>query len=200
MEKYINYILENDIGPTGWLGPDDKPLDGDQYYPPTNVMVALAMYAEGFNTTRGKNYGEKWNVCTSAIFNHLMVQKERMLNVTLSEWAKARWIDTAYIAEWLIDKRVPNTSAKEESLIDLIELLHVQGSDWDSWFVNFTGDAGFHNVNNAQGLKSAAIWWRVTGNDSLHDLSRDRMINMDQRYGLPTGAIVALCGRPDASY
>lgn len=66
-------------------------------------------------------------------------------------------------------------------------MLHDQGSDWDSWFVNFKGDAGNHNVNNAQGLKSAAVWYRITGAANLHDLSLQRMRNLDQTYGIPTG-------------
>ena len=31
-----------------------------------------------------------------------------------------------------------------------MQVLHTQGSDWDTWFQSFQGDAGNHNVNNAQ--------------------------------------------------
>ena len=51
----------------------------------------------------------------------------------------------------------------------------------------FSGAAGPHNANNAQGLKSAAVWWRFNGSAALPALSRGRMRNLDALYGLPTG-------------
>lgn len=78
----------------------------------------------------------------------------------------------------------------ENDLWELAQMLHDQGSDWDTWFVNFTGDAGPHNVNNAQGLKSAAIWYRFSDNQTLHNLSLQRMYNLDNNYGVPTGMFI----------
>ena len=49
----------------------------------------------------------------------------------------------------------------------------MQGSDWDQWFEfkgpggTGTGNAGGHNVNNAQGLKSSAVWYLFSGNASM---------------------------------
>jgi len=65
--------------------------------------------------------------------------------------------------------------------------LHDQGSNWEQWFETFTGDAGGHNVNNAQAIKSSGVWYRVSKNETLHELSKSRMVNLDKRIGLPTG-------------
>ena len=64
----------------------------------------------------------------------------------------------------------------------------------DGWFQTFTGNAGGHNVNNAQGLKSSAVYYRFNGNETMHDLALGRMKNLDDRYGLPTGMVSLLGG------
>jgi hypothetical protein len=95
----------------------------------------------------------------------------------------------AYSAHWLLEHA---PQGHERELWELADLLHDQGSNWEDWFQTFKAepkggvDPG-HNVNNAQGLKSAAVWWRQAKNETLHTLSLQRMANLDARYGLPTG-------------
>merc|ERR1712195_365286 len=72
-------------------------------------------------------------------------------------------------------------------LTELINMLREQGADWDGWFEVFEGGAGGHNVNNAQGIKSSAVWYRYSANETMHTLAKRRMQNLDSRYGLPTG-------------
>merc|ERR1712084_138693 len=57
---------------------------------------------------------------------------------------------------------------------------------------HWTGDAGGHNVNNAQGLKSAAVYYRYNTSatyegHNMAELSIRRMQHLDETYGLPTG-------------
>merc|ERR1719445_53864 len=66
-------------------------------------------------------------------------------------------------------------------------MLHEQGVNWEQWFETFTGNAGGHNVNNAQGLKSSAVWYRQSKNETLHTLSKTRIQHLDEEFGLPTG-------------
>ena len=44
-----------------------------------------------------------------------------------------------------------------------------------------------HNVNNAQAFKSAAVWYRFSGNKTMAALSSNRMASLDAYFGLPTG-------------
>ena len=149
------------------------------------------MYAEGV-VARGKPVGgvspaARAANATNAILTHLLEQKRRMKEITpLAGWAAARWADTAQTAEWMLDHPT-YAKGSDADLLDLVQMLHDQGSDWEQWFETFTGDAGGHNVNNAQALKTAAIYWRLSQNATLPLLSQRRMANLDARYGLPTG-------------
>lgn len=75
-------------------------------------------------------------------------------------WAAARWIDMALGAEWMLDNA---PQGKEAELMAYLKLLHDQGSNWEQWFETFTGNAGGHNVNNAQAIKSSGVWCVCTG-------------------------------------
>jgi hypothetical protein len=58
----------------------------------------------------------------------------------------------------------------------------------------------FTGVNNAQAIKSAAVWYRQSGNKTLDTLSQQRVTNLDNMWGLPTGMYCAdelLCGPPN---
>ncbi len=63
------------------------------------------------------------------------------------------------------------TATAIRKLLDLARKLHAQGHDWAGQFVDFAykgkvakADTSLktHGVNNAQGLKTAAVWWQVS--------------------------------------
>lgn len=176
--KYINAIRSTQQ-PSGWLGPNDNPKDGNTYWGRSNVMLSLAQFAEA-------NPSE-WDNCTKVMLAYMLEQSRRQANSSyapLEGWAAARWIDMAWAAEWLLDNA---PQGKEAELFRYLDQLKAQGSNWDQWFETFTGNAGPHNVNNAQGIKSSGVWYRVAKNETLHELSKSRMANLDKRIGLPTG-------------
>ena len=190
--KYISHILASQNA-DGWLGPEsaNPKTDGGQYWGPSNVLFSLWQWAEGeMATASDASVGSAaFKNATSAMLAHLLEQKKRMATAKMTSWAGERWIDMALSAEFLIDNAAAAgiSDADVSLLLGLVEMLHAQGVDWDGWFETFTGDAGGHNVNNAQGLKSAAVWFRYSNNDSMAQLSKDRMANLDKLYGLPTG-------------
>jgi len=99
-------------------------------------------------------------------------------------------MDMALTVEWLLDRA--DVGEHREELLDLLGMLHDQGADWEQWFEHWTGDAGGHNVNNAQGLKSAAVYHRYNQSasyegHSMPELSIRRMQHLDETFGLPTG-------------
>jgi hypothetical protein len=178
--KYIDYILAHQNSTTGWLGPEDDNKNGNVYWGRSNVILSLCQYAEAEPT--------KFDSVSAAILKYLLELNRRLTTPTqyapLVGWAAARWMDIALGAQWLLDKA---PQGKEAELQSLVTTLHSQGSDWESWFETFTGGAGGHNVNNAQALKSAAVMFLMTGNETLTKLSKSRMANLDRLYGLPTG-------------
>ena len=77
-------------------------------------------------------------------------------------------------------------------LLRVGDVLHSQGGNWEKWFDagNFStgGEYSYnppyvHNVNAAQGLKSAAVRWRQSRDASLRTLSRTRVDKLDAHCG-----------------
>lgn len=178
--KYIDAIIKGQQ-PSGWLGPNDNPKDGNPYWGRSNVMLSLASYAEAEPT--------KTDAVAQVMLNYALELNMRLNNRTdyapLEGWAAARWMDIALGIQWLLVNDKAGSHVDE--LTSLVHTLHDQGSDWESWFENLSGGAGGHNVNNAQALKSAAVYYLATGNETLHTLSKQRMQVLDSRVGLPTG-------------
>lgn len=178
VHKYMEYILGQQA-PSGWLGPADNPKDGNTYWGRSNVILAMAMYAEA-------EPGRRDNV-TAAMRGYLLELNRRLKSpdyAGLTGWAAQRWQDIALGAQWVLENAA---AGHEAELLALLATLHGQGVDWEGWFETFNTDAGPHNVNNAQGLKSAAVWYRSSRNATLHTLSQRRMAHLDERVGLPTG-------------
>jgi hypothetical protein len=175
---YMNHIMAMQDA-TGWLGPAQN--TGTDYWGRSNIMFAMMQYAEA---EKGLGNSEIFTNVTKVMLNYMLAMKKRLPKKPLTSWAAERWIDMAYSAQWLMENA---PQGHEQDLWDLCVLLHNQGSNWEQWFESFTGNAGGHNVNNAQGLKSSAVWYRNAKNETLHALSKQRMANMDKLYGLPTG-------------
>ena len=126
--------------------------------------------------------------------------KARIATLPLGGWSAARWMDMAWSVAWLLDHDASLGADQIKELQELGVTLHTQGADWDEWFEECGSPTGCrnagamdghglggHNVNNAQGLKSAAVWYRFSGNKTMAAFSKDRMKNLDAKYGLPTG-------------
>ncbi|KAL1515675.1 hypothetical protein AB1Y20_002292 [Prymnesium parvum] len=184
--EYITYILAHQHD-SGWLGPEGS--GGGQYWGPSNVLQALWQWAEASRPTDPLAFG----TASNALLLHLLEQYRRMQAAPLASWAQARWIDMALSAEWVLDN-VDTTPAQRASLHSLLALLREQGEDWDEWFESIPG-APNHNVNVAQGLKSAAVYSRFNRTAThrgftMAQLSLRRMQKLDATYGLPTGMYV----------
>lgn len=108
----------------------------------------------------------------------------RLGNLPLAGWAAQRWQDIALGIQWLLDHA---PQGEESLLLDLLNMLHRQGADWETWFNEgiFAGagirGANGHNVNNAQALKSAAVLYRATGAWPTHLTPRPRICPFPRR-------------------
>lgn len=182
------------------MGPQDNIKDGNIYWGRSNVILSMAMLAEAEPNLFA-------NV-TGAMLRYLLELQRRITSpeyAPLAGWAQQRWQDIALGVQWVLEN-APQSHIQE--LTALLVTLHQQGSDWESWFTTLSGAAGSHNVNVAQvgtsgvltpcgckeeliqmlqALKSAAIMYISTGNSTMHMLSQQRMHNLDEKVGLPTG-------------
>ena len=82
-----------------------------------------------------------------------------------SMWAKARGGDNLDVVLWLYDR------TGEAWLLDLARLLREQTAEWSKFFADGTGDRSYseHIVNANQGLKSPALFYRLTGDKADRD-------------------------------
>ena len=76
---------------------------------------------------------------------------------------------------------------KDFSEINLLEKFKVKGNSEESTGWNYTA----HGVNSAQGLKSGAVIYRMSGSKSAAQSSFDRLTLLDYYHGAPTGVFQA---------
>ncbi len=110
----------------------------------------------------------------------------------LKEWARSRGGDNILMVHWLYNL------TGERFLLDLAKALFEQTDPW--WKVQgaFPGQIppGFgqtpltmltHGVNNAMGLKTAAVMYTQTGEEYLHNATRWGLQNLMRHHGQPYG-------------
>ena len=130
-EQYLGYIIAHQ-DPSGWIGIDDLPKDGNQYWSRINVVLSLIQHYEG-----GSN-----PAAITCIFNYLGEANRRLATVPLGGWAAVRAQDWIWGVFWLVDnfddlKGVPD-GYSQSWLIMFADLLHSQmlanDADWKTWF------------------------------------------------------------------
>ena len=111
---------------------------------------ALLQYAEG-HRGNATTFGN----ASQAVLAHLLEQRRRMPGAPLSSWARARWLDMAHTAAWVLDHA--EVGGHEGELLELINLLHDQGYAWDEWYETAQlvshDNMLVHNVNLAQACR-----------------------------------------------
>eukprot|EP00927_Polykrikos_kofoidii_P060306 TRINITY_DN55319_c0_g1_i1.p1 TRINITY_DN55319_c0_g1~~TRINITY_DN55319_c0_g1_i1.p1 ORF type:complete len:731 (-),score=94.73 TRINITY_DN55319_c0_g1_i1:36-2015(-) len=187
VHRFISEVLAR-RQPSGWLGPDDpppKPNPGDKYWSASNMLIALWQYAEAEPSM--------FDQVSEAIVGHLLELQRRLASVPLGGWSFARWVDLAYTVEVMLGY----PQAIKGNKVKLEELLHTvqqQGQDWDSDFAEAPARiASQHNVNVAQGIKSAAVEYLASdgSNSSYYGaLSRERLHALDEYFGVASGAFL----------
>ena len=96
VETYVAYILAHQAA-DGWLGP---PQGGDSgaFWGRSNIMLALAMYAEANAADAAK-----WQNVTGAMRGYALSLGVRLKATPLTSWAAQRWQDIALGVQWLLD-------------------------------------------------------------------------------------------------
>lgn len=197
---YLSYIRDHQDA-SGWIGLDDMPTDGNQYWSRMNVILALIQDFEGS--------GNASSITT--IFNYLGEANRRLASVPLGGWATVRAQDMIMGVQWLIDNfdALPGVPAgfSQAWLVILAYTIHGQmlsgGGDWRTYFDTAAFPTGpacvgaarcdmlTHGVNIGQALKSEAVWWRFSGD--LDDVASTyiRIDKLDKYHGAPSGMFMA---------
>ncbi|HEX8985388.1 MAG TPA: beta-L-arabinofuranosidase domain-containing protein [Bryobacteraceae bacterium] len=175
-QKWVNWAIENQR-PDGAIGP----AKNTDWWPNYIMIKALTQYQEVTGDPRVIPLLERY-------FAYMAANLDQR---PLKQWAIFRWQDQALTVLWLYNRN------GDPKLLDLAKKLHAQGHDWAAQFADFkykgkvTKDQlnlATHVVNNAQGLKTAAVWYEVTGDKRDLDALRNQFEQLDRYQLLPNGA------------
>jgi len=177
---FIDFILANQKE-DGWLGPSCC-----DPWPRFPLVLALIQYAEA-NSTDTRT--------VPALMKFFYRLRDELNKNSLYSWAQMRWQDLVLAVHWMLDNH--RTEENQQFLLDLAELAYTQGFDWSGFFAGnqfptdeCRGDCislATHGVNNGQGLKTAAVWYRQSKDESARTSSILAVDRLFHYHGAPSG-------------
>lgn len=176
VRKWVNWTITTQRA-DGAIGPV-KDLD---WWPKFVMLKALTQYAEASGDERVVPLMERY-------FAYMSGNLDRL---PLKEWAIYRWQDQVLNIIWLYNR---NGDAR---LLDLARKLKQQGHYWPRQYEEFLyrrkvrgfeTNLATHVVNNAQGLKTGAVWYQLSGDRKDLDLLYNQFRVLDQYHLHPNGA------------
>ena len=173
--KWVNWTLEHQRG-DGFLGPEKN----RDWWPDMIMLKVLTQYQEATNDPR----------VIPALEKFFAYQARNIEENPLKKWAVYRWGDELYSILWLYNRN------GDPKLLDLARTIAGQGYNWKKQFdpLQFTekvtkaqANLETHGVNNAMALKTFALWWLLSGEQSDHDAAYRMLAELDRRHGHPQG-------------
>jgi hypothetical protein len=176
-KKWVEWTIVNQRA-DGSIGP----ASNKDWWPRYVMLKVLTQYQEATGDPR----------VIPLMQRYFSYQAARLDSEPLKEWAIVRWQDEALTILWLYNR------TGDPKLLDLVRKLHDQGYYWPKLFEDFkplyqgkvTGadrSMQTHGVNNAQGLKTAAIWWQLTKDQSDIDGLYNQFKVLDRYHLEPNG-------------
>jgi DUF1680 family protein len=185
-KRWVEWTLTHQQA-DGQIGPPSN----DDWWPRMVMLKVLTQYQEATGDRR----------VIPLMTKYFAYELRELPKRPLQSWGKYRWQDNALPVIWLYNR------TGDKSLLQLLQLLHQQGYNWENQFENFryTGKqsrAGLklapntpisdiamqtHGVNNAMALKAAPVWWLMTGNDQDRKAFHQQLAALDKYQGLPNG-------------
>jgi hypothetical protein len=173
--KWVGWTLENQRA-GGAIGP----VKNTDWWPNFDMLKVLAQYAEATGDKRVVPLMHRY-----ALY-HLANARQQ----PLKEWAVMRWADEALVLAWLYNH------TGDKRLLELGGILHEQGYDWKKHFAAFEWirklskpetSLKTHVVNNAMAMKSSAIRYLFTRDESDRDAIYRLLEVMDKHHLMPGG-------------
>jgi len=181
----------------GWIGPQD-PATGysDDVWP---RAVLLKVFRQQYEATGDQR------VLNAALSFCELLRDGGLETYPLENWARFRWQELALGIQWL------HQETGEDWLLGIASGVAAQGYDWRSHFSGHdrtygfdyrrpTDDGGYetHVVNNAMGIKAAAVAYRQSGAESDRAAAANAVDTLDTYHGQATGVFTGdehLAGR-----
>lgn len=175
--RYLTYILSQQDKNKGWLGPaldQNTTTDAKNYWSKYLAVEAFEAYADAESDMRSRVINALVRH-HQAFYDHVTAQNPAFF---IGRWSFARYSDAIVGIQWLIDQ-----GRSDPFLFDLMDMIREQSDtimrkhgnySWEDWYEKgnpFThhndSDATQHllrhGVDIGQGIKTGALWWRVSG-------------------------------------
>jgi hypothetical protein len=175
-QKYVAWML-NSAKPNGWFGP----LANRDWWPRMVALKVLMSYHEATGEPRVLD-----------VLTGYFRYQNRMLHARgLDNWGSARGADNLLAIHWLYNL------TGDAFLPELAELVARETMDWAALQASYKiGDLligehkanmATHVVNNAQGIKTPAVFWVQTGDPWHRAAPRQAIANLMRHHGQPNG-------------
>jgi hypothetical protein len=188
--KWVDWTLNHQMS-SGMIGPSRN----DDWWPRIVMLKVLTQHQEATGDPRVIPVMQRY-------FAH---QLRELPSRPLRDWGRFRWQDEVLSVVWLYNR------TGDADLLRLADLLHQQGFNWRRQFEEFefkekltaqeleltkgivSSDRTMqtHGVNNAMGLKSSALWWLFSQNESDRRGVERQLSTLDMYHGMPTGMFSA---------
>jgi uncharacterized protein len=166
--------------PNGSIGPEKN----RDWWPIMIMLKVLTQYQEATGDPRVIPLMEKYFAYQSA----------SLPTQPLVSWAIYRWQDELASVLWLYNR---TGNAK---LLDFARQLQGKGFDWPHFYAHFPFTSAVppdqtkldsHGVNNAMGLKTAALWYLLSGSPADRAATTATLETLDRYHGLANGMFSA---------
>jgi hypothetical protein len=160
------------------------PAKNHDWWPIMIMLKVLTQYQEATGDARVIPVLEKY----------FAYQGRVLAGEPLTSWAIYRWQDELASVLWLYNRD------GDARLLDFARQLKGQGFDWRKMFDNFPFPGKVareqarhdsHGVNNAMGMKTAALWSLISGDQADFAATAHMLRALDEFQGLPNGMFSA---------
>ncbi|KAL1745004.1 hypothetical protein HDZ31DRAFT_82266 [Schizophyllum fasciatum] len=197
VRDFVDHLLATQQD-DGWLGPEAPNADGSPrlVFPRYLVLMGLTQYVEAEPSDAER--------VLDAIHKFADLAYDLWTNGTYGgpelgfqfEYQYVRWEELVLSLQWLYDH---DARGKEDQLLKTMELVKDSGYSWkNDWFVEgkFPKEEVWTYVsqtslNKNAALKSEALTWRMTGDDSDKQSTLDRIDMLYKYHGRASGTFSA---------
>ena len=191
--KWIDWTLENqretgEIGPYKDRGEFQHQWQGNDWWPNMVMLKVLMQYQEATGDER----------VIPLMSKYLKFHLANAEKVPLIEWAAHRWAEEILSIVWLYNR------TGDDELLELARALHEQSFDWKGHFEKFDffgrvdsdeirrrfnreASLETHVVNNAMAMKTSAVWWQISRDESDKEIINHLLEVMDKYHGQANG-------------
>lgn len=196
IDNIVTYILEHQDA-AGWLGPE-KTYDSNNLWGRFLVMLSFMQIAQA-------------DAAMAARVIPPMHRFVKLMNTIIMDgksndevWGRSRYADMLITLQWLYEF---HPDGNEDVLLQCMQRIRDHGSDWAGYYtkenyqfidldlINIdqtTRNFQFtHGVNVGEGLKTMAVDFRHTHNETLLQTQRDAIDWTFQYHGAASGTILA---------